>query len=402
MEIEKIDCEVIKDSRGEETIKILMATELGVFAASSPSGKSKGKKERDPYKKNIREDIGEIERLSEEICNINIEKFGDLQKIEKIVSDEKKENSWKIGANTLFALEAAILKALAGEKNKEVWQVINSKANSFPSPVGNCIGGGLHGKNVRGAKPNFQEFLFIPKTDSFEKSVDILREAHEMCGIELKNKNSRGKKNDENAWRTSLSDEEVFDIMVKVRDKIKEGRNIELQIGTDVAASTFFTGLYEYKNPEKRMEKGEQIRFISDLVKKYNVYYIEDPLDEEDFKGFSEIMEKGEGDRLYVGDDLTVSQLHRVKMAIEEKSINAIIVKPNQVGSLIEMAKVISLANKNDIKTVLSHRSGETRDFILADLAFGFQSDYIKTGVRGNEREAKLNRLINIEKKVNE
>ena len=154
-------------------------------------------------------------------------------------------------------------------------------------------------------------------------------------------------------------------------------------------------GNYEYSNRIKTLTREEQIKYIIELANKYNLFYIEDPLDEEDFQGFSEIVKNV--NCFVVGDDLTVTNFERVKKAIELEAINAVIIKPNQTGSLIEVRRIVDLCNKKGIKTIVSHRSGETNESFIADLAFGLQADYIKTPVIGEERFAKVKRLMQIE-----
>ena len=145
--------------------------------------------------------------------------------------------------------------------------------------------------------------------------------------------------------------------------------------------------------------KDEQSFYMSSLVKNFNLFYMEDPFEEEDFASFTALLKKYPN-TLIVGDDLTVTNIKRLEKAIEMKSINAIIVKPNQNGSLIQVKSICELAKKKNIKIVFSHRSGETEENILADLAFGFQADFFKCGITGKERESKIKRLIEIEKKL--
>ena len=390
MIIKRFNAGIILNSRGEKTISVLVKTDNGEFSASAPSGKSKGRHEALAYIKDINHDIKLIN--SKKALKTDLTELEDLKKIEKIFKG-------KIGANSLFALEAALLKAAAKHEGREVWQLINPNRKKFPMPVGNVIGGGLHSHII--PKPNFQEFLFIPETSSFKDAVEINKRALENCREILKNldKKFKGKKNDENAWQTSIGDEQVLSVMSDVKENMLDEFSGKVHTGIDAAASTFFKkGRYAYENPRKILTKDGQISYILQLIKNYALYYIEDPLNEEDFSGFSEITERARS--LIVGDDLTVTSLARIKKAKAKNSINALIVKPNQNGSLISVSEIIKYCKKNDILTIMSHRSGETNDNIIADLAFGFQTDFIKTGIVGKEREAKLNRLIEISKSI--
>jgi len=240
--------------------------------------------------------------------------------------------------------------------------------------------------------------LIIPESENFFENVMLMNKSHEIIGKKLGLMKVRGNLNDEGAWGCSLSDEECLKFLNDVRKELMSQVGHQIDIGIDVAASGFYTGyLYNYKNPVKRLSKLKQLEFLSKIISDYDVYYVEDGFDEKDFDDFSLLMNKVKN-RLIVGDDLTVSNIEKLKKAIKEKSVNSLIVKPNQNGSLIEIRDLILLAKKNKIKTVFSHRSGETNDNIIADLAFGFQTDFVKFGVKGKEREVKLNRMIEIEK----
>ena len=381
--MKEVSAKSIFDSRNEKTILVSIKTNAGNFNASAPNGKSKGKHEVKPYKKSLEGDIGAIKKISDYFSEEVIEKFDDLRRIEDIVSNH-------IGANTLFAFESAVLKALAKEKKVEVWELISSKAKRFPRLVGNCIGGGKHSHSEK--KPDFQEFLLIPNSKSVRKSQEtnkkIKKELKES--LEEKDKKFSGEKNDENAWQTSLNEKEVFDMIKKFK----------IPFGTDVASSSFYKRKkYHYENPPLKRTNEEQLGYMINLIKNFDLSYVEDPFDEESFESFSELLKKFPKS-LIVGDDLTVTDYERVKKAIEMKSINAVIVKPNQTGSLLEVKRVCKIAEENGIKKVFSHRSGETEESILADLAFGFQADFFKCGITGKEREAKINRLIEIERSM--
>jgi len=395
MEIKEVRAKAMKDSRGEKTIQVIVKTSKGKFKTSAPSGKSKGRFEVKSYARGIMSDIDIINSVeASEINSLSINSFEDLKKLEI-----KLKNT--IGANTLFVLEACILKALAKENKKELWEFLGGK--KLPHSVGNAVGGGLHSKGRDEKKPDFQEFLFIANGKTFAERVKLNKLAYKLVKKLLKSK----KRNDEGAWETDKTNEQVLEIMNEVKRIIKEKYKKRVEIGLDIAASSFYNGNYNYKNPGKRLSRKNQIKYIKNLIKKYNLFYVEDPLAETDFSGFAEIrkghlLEK-DGDKrssFIIGDDLTTTNPERLKKAIRMRSINAIIVKPNQIGSLIKTKEVIDMAKQHKIKTIISHRSGETKDNTIADLAVGWECDFIKTGIYGSVREAKLDRLIEIEKKL--
>jgi enolase len=184
--------------------------------------------------------------------------------------------------------------------------------------------------------------------------------------------------------------------MKEVQENIFEESGIHLDIGIDAASSQFCKERkYYYNNLRAKRGQKEQIEFITELGKKYNLSYIEDPMNEEDFEGFAQLVKNL--NCLIVGDDLTVTNLERVEKAIRLEAITGLIVKPNQTGSLIEVKNIIDMCKKNGIRTIMSHRSGETMDDTIADLAFAWQCDFIKIPVIGPERQAKVKRLMQIE-----
>jgi enolase len=382
MKIKEVSAKIILDSRKDKTIEVSIKTNVGNFSASSPTGKSTGKYEAKAYKKSIEEDVEMVKNIKDYFSEESIESFDDLKRIEYIADRN-------VGANTKFALESAALKALAKEKDVEVWELINPKAKKFPRLVGNCIGGGKHSQ-TDGRKPDFQEFLLIPNEETVQKSFEKNKKIKQLVetSLKAKEKSFKSKRNDEDAWITSLNDKEVIEVLHK----------FDVPLGVDVASSGFFKRKkYYYENPPLKRGAEEQEVYLLNLIKNFNLFYIEDPFDEEDFESFAKLKEKCPNS-LIVGDDLTVTNSKRLEKAIDKKSINAIIVKPNQCGSLIEVKKVCEIAKKNNIKLIFSHRSGETEEDILADLAFGFQADFLKCGITGKERISKIDRLIEIEK----
>jgi len=383
MIIEKVGAKKIRDSRGDFTIEVSIISDAGKFVSSAPNGKSKGKYEAKSYKKSLEEDIEAIVSLSTYFSSDVLEKFDDLRRVEDVVKGH-------VGANTLFALESCALKAMAKEQKKEIWELINPNSKKIPQLVGNCVGGGLH-STTEGTKPDFQEFLLIPETgakEGFELNKKIKKELEFL--LKKKDKKFSSKKNDEDAWITSLGDKEVLEII----------SGLKVEFGVDIASSSFFKRKkYYYSNPKFERTSEEQLFYLLNLLRNFNIKYVEDPFDEEDFRSFAKLLEKFP-DRLIVGDDLTVTNSKRLQKAIDMKSINTLIVKPNQCGSLMEVKRVVELAKANKIKMIFSHRSGETSENILADLAVGFEADFIKCGITGVEREAKIKRLIEIEKKI--
>ena len=320
-------------------------------------------------------------------------KFEDLARVEKaICKNVGVKNAREFGANSLYAFESAVLKALAHEQGKELFEIVGNN-KKIPFPVGNVIGGGVHSSGVKD-RPNFQEFLVIPKSKKFSDNLKIMRYVYSECAKKLKAKLV----NDEGAWLVSCDDETALRILDNIRQNAERNFGINIGIGLDIASSTLYKDDHYQYNLHSHSSQS-QIHYIQRLISEYNLGYAEDPLEQGDFKGFSEI-NKNKGQKCFVvGDDLTATQYNRLTKAIKSKSINAMIIKPNQNGSLLELKKIFELCKKNKIKTFLSHRSGETLDNALADYAVGFGADYIKCGVATEWREVKLRRLVEIEKK---
>ncbi len=407
MFIERAWCRIILDSRKQKTVEVFIKSHRGTFSASAPAGKSKGKNEVADY--NERGIIWSIKLANKFLAafsgrNIVIKEVDDLKEIEKKIKEFEKSYGI-IGGNVVYAIETAIMKSAAKENRKELWRFVfdsmNFKEIKMPMPVGNCIGGGLHSKGINGKKPDFQEFELIPQEEMFSKAVTKNIHAYLYAKKLLKKLHKKWtiKTNDENAIETSTTNEETLKLLSTVAEKYG------LRIGLDVAASSFVNdkNYYNYKNKELIRDRLEQIDYMRIIAQRYNLLYLEDPLGEEDFSGFQELLSKIKGrklDTMVVGDDLTTTNLKRVDRAARGKAINAMIVKPNQIGSFVEVKRVIEFCKKNNIKTIFSHRSGETMDDALGDFAVGFQADFVKTGLYGPERLIKLRRIMQIEKEI--
>jgi len=267
------------------------------------------------------------------------------------------------------------------------------RGDNFPIPLGNVIGG-EHAKDAT----DIQEFLAAPVgAPSVEEAVFANAKVHGEAGNILDERGIGAGKGDEGAWAPPISDAEAFEIMEEATSRVSEAVGFEIRFGLDVAATEMYdedSDSYVYSDEEKSTD--EQIEYMVDLVEEYDLAYVEDPLDENDYEAFAEITELV-GDRTMIcGDDLFVTNVSRLEEGIETGAGNSILIKPNQIGSLSDTFDAIELAVRNEYKTIISHRSGETEDTTIAHLAVATDADYIKTGTVAGERTAKLNELIRI------
>lgn len=397
------------NSRKEATISVIVETEdRKKFETSAPSGKSKGKYEVSDFSnKGLAFSIDFVNVLGKKVTDERMvfETFDDLNKVEKIVREyDKTPNLEIVGGNSLYALECSLLKAMAHSYEVETWKLLlkTSKVN-LPMPLGNAIGGGMHVKQDK--KLDFQEMLFIPKTRNFLDASFLNLQAYKEAKKLLKEKDKKWKSKitDEHAFATTLDNESALKLMGQIRDDLKEKFKMELEIGMDAAASSFWNKIkYTYQNfskaqPVKNMGKAEQLEYLDHLIKENKLFYVEDPFHEDDFESFSKLLSKNK-QTLICGDDLICTNPERLFEAIQKKAINSVIIKPNQVGSLLVAKETLDMAKKYDIVPVISHRSGETNDNIIAHLAVGWNIPYIKTGITGEERLAKINELLRIER----
>jgi len=349
--------------------------------------------------------------------NFIIRKVDDLRELNELMG-KFEARFGKFGGNVWYAMEGVFLKAAAADNGKELWEFINDDVNrglkpKMPMPVGNCIGGGLHSKKMKGRRPDFQEFLLIPKEKSFGKAVTKNLRAYEYAKklLAMPSRKTevgsrkfswfrewRKERNDEGAWLTGRSNEEVLEILKRV------AKRYDLRIGLDVAASSFYDkGYYSYKNKELIRDKVDEADYMIRLIRKFGIFYIEDGMDENDFGGFKSLTEKVKKFRrksLIVGDDLTTTNLKRVQRAVRGGAINSMIIKPNQIGSILEVKRVVEFCKKKGIVMIFSHRSGETMDNILADYCVGFGGQFMKAGIFGKERLIKLKRVMDIERSL--
>lgn len=391
MKIKEIKARKILDSSGRFALEIELKTNDKTFHASTPYGTSESKKAVFSFPKNDVNLAVKIfnEKVSKELIGMHISSKQDLFNIEKVFKGiDKTKNLESIGGNSVLSTQYACIKALADERDLEVWQLINPKAKTKPRILSNMIGGGMHSF---GYGPEFQEFLAVAlNTDSFKEQLEILSFIYNK----LKEKIPLGR-NYENAWCFNLPIEKCLDLLSKIVYLAEKEFKKTIRIGIDVAASSFYKkGRYVYKKDMLNTEK--QFSYILKLIKKYNLYYVEDPFYEEDFNSFSKLNKFCKTKKLVCGDDLTASNPEMLKEAIKKKAINSVIVKPNQVGCLSKVEELIRIAKENKIIPILSHRSKETEDNIFSHLAIGYETPFIKISLSGGERTAKLNEILRI------
>jgi enolase len=386
----------ILDSRGNPTVEADVYTEEGFGRAAAPSGASTGL-----YEAKVREPVQAIEEAEKNLLPSLIgEDSRDQIRIDSLLREIDGTNDFSgIGANVAVAISLACAKAAASSLGLELFQYLGGAFTPFlPLPLGNVIGGGAHAENAT----EIQEFLVVAEGASGPKEAIFANAAVHRAVRELLKKHGKlSGKGDEGAWAPAISDALAFELVNEAAGSISDELDLSIRIGLDVAASQLWQekdAIYRYRDKTRTTE--EQIAYICELVDSFDLVYVEDPLHEEDFPGFAELTSQV-GDRCLVcGDDLFVTSTSRIVEGIAQGSANCVLIKPNQVGTLTDTFEAIDLAHTNGIDTVMSHRSGETTDMTIAHLATAFRCVYIKTGIVGGERTAKLNELIRIEEQI--
>jgi enolase len=354
----------IYNSSKEKTIKIFLKTDKGTFVASNPSGKSKGTYEAKPLDiKTIFKNFPDIKKNFIGKNEKNVDKI-----IENLGVDE-------IGSNLSIALSIAGMKAVSTEG---VYKFLNPIARGIPYPLGNVIGQWL--------KDSIQEFLVAPlKAETITEAIDVNKKIWKQVGKKLKAKH----KNIEGGWISNFDDIKNLDLITEIAEEY------EAAVGIDMAASGFYKdGKYHFKKLKKKFDDKEQLDFVKELIKTYKLFYVEDPFHQEDFESFAELTRKAKC--LIVGDDLFVTNRQRLELGIDAGSANAIIIKPNQTGTVSRTLKTAAEATKSKYTAIVSHRSGDTMDAFISDLAVGIEAPLIKCGIYGKERSIKLKRLVEI------
>jgi len=397
--IEDIGIIKILDSRGNATVEVDIITENGFGIAAAPSGASTGALEVVAFPE---EGIDSIinsfnDRIKPELVGINAEETSVIDNILKEIDGT--DNLSSLGGNVTVAISLAAAKAAASSYNMPLYMFLGgSLKNEIPYPLGNMINGGAHaGKNA----PDIQEFLVIPiGAQNITEAVFANSKVHKRIGehIKIRDKSFTGGKGDEGGWAPNLSNYEALEIQAKSCEEVSDETGIEIRPSLDLAPSGLWNGSeYVYAREGVNRDTSEQIDFVEEIINTYKMFFVEDPIREDDFEGFAELTRKVGDKCLICGDDIFVTNAKLLQKGIDLGAANSIIIKPNQIGTLSDTYQTVKLAKDNNYTPVVSHRSGETTDETISHLAVAFSAPLIKTGAVSGERIAKLNELIRIE-----
>ena len=402
--ISKIKARQVFDSRGIPTIESEIHLDDGNKASAVvPSGASTGTHEafelRDVENKNYlgKSVLKAIEKVNGEISKALIGfVVDDQKKIDKtLIELDGTKQKKRLGANAILSVSLASNKVAAVSKNIPLYQNIGNY-KTLPLPLMNIINGGSHANNSL----RIQEFMIRPnKAKNFKEAINICFLVIQKLKSLMSNKNLSTTLGDEGGFAPNLSNnEEAIEFILKAIEDSGFKAGTDISICLDVAANELFKEKKYSVNSSKFISSDKTIEYYLDLIKKYPIKSIEDPLAEDDWDSWVNLTKLLTKDIQLVGDDLFVTNRERLLKGINSKAANAILIKPNQIGTLTETIEVIDLAQKNNYKTIISHRSGDSEDTFIADLAVATNSSQIKTGsLARSERVAKYNRLLKIE-----
>jgi phosphopyruvate hydratase len=408
--IKKIIGQQIFDSRGIPTVCAEVMLESGIKASACvPSGASTGKYEAVELRDNAESYNGK--GVSKAVNNINTEINEILQganifqqaKIDdEMIKLDGTENKGKLGANAILAVSLACAKAGAQSLNIDLYKYLGGiNSNVLPIPMMNILNGGAHADN----NVEIQEFMIFPAgATSFREAMQMGTEIYSELKTILKSKNLSTGVGDEGGFAPNLDkDEQALELLVSAIEKAGYRAGVDVFICLDVAAGEWIDGNGGYKFPKKNKNiKAEELfSYYKNLTNKYPIVSIEDPFSDDDFENFSKFTKECNSKLQIVGDDLFVTNTKRLKKGLSMGSGNAILIKPNQIGTLTETLNAIKLAQEGGYSTIVSHRSGETEDTSIADIAVATNSGQIKTGAPcRSERVCKYNRLLQIENQL--
>lgn len=407
MLIKDIHAREILDSRGNPTVEVDMTLDNGITkTASVPSGASTGSREalelrdKDPNRYEGKGVLKAVNNVNNIIRPALIGKKCDQLFVDNLlISLDGTENKSNLGANATLAVSLACLKCLAQANNKELYEYVSNRSVSVPIPMINIINGGAHAVN----NIDIQEFMIMPVMKTIKERIRAASEVFHTLKKLLSINNYAVGVGDEGGFAPNLENNQMaLDFIMEAIKKAGYKPGVDIFIALDIAASELYNkDAKTYKLDNKELSTDELMKYYIELINNYPILSIEDPFYENDFDALAKFTKLVNNRIMVVGDDYFVTNELYLQKGIDMKAGNAILLKANQIGTITEMTKTVMLAKKNNYKTIISHRSGETEDTFIADLAVGMAIPFIKTGsmCRG-ERIAKYNRLLRIEEKL--
>ena len=407
MKIKEIKAREILDSRGNPTVEVDVTLENGILGrASVPSGASTGVHEALELRDNdsarylgkgVLKAVNNVNTIiREKIVGMDVENQKEIDYAMISLDGTKGKNN--LGANAILGVSLATLKAAALNSGKKLYEYVGSE-KLLPTPMMNILNGGAHADNGL----DFQEFMIIPSRDTIKERVRVGAEVFHNLKKVLKSKGYNTNVGDEGGFAPNLkTNKEALDTIIEAIKLAGYVPGKDVNLALDVAASEFYNdGVYDIKGENKKLTASELVEYYKNLVSEYPIISIEDGMAEDDYEGWTLLTKELGSNIQLVGDDLFVTNKELLEKGIELKMANAILLKVNQIGTVTETLETIDLARKNGYKTVISHRSGETEDTYIADLAVGLGLGQIKTGsLSRTDRMCKYNQLIRIEEEI--
>lgn len=407
--IEEIRAREILDSRGNPTVEVEVFLEDGTMGvASVPSGASVGTyeafelRDQDPKRFDGNGVLKAVQNVNEDINNLLLgaNVTNQLEIDELLINLDGTENKSRLGANAILATSIACTKAAANALGMPLYRYIGGvNAKILPVPMMNVLNGGTHANN----NIDCQEMMIMPLGSSFSESIRMAVEIYKALKKDLTTNEHSTNVGDEGGFAPDLANTEaaIEILMESIKNAgFEPGQDVGLAL--DFASSELYLDKeYRFKGENVTRSTGDMVDYIAYLCEKYPIFSVEDGLSEDDFSGWEELHARiGDFVKL-VGDDLFVTNTERIEMGIEKKLANAVLIKPNQIGSVTEAINAVSLAQRSGWSTIISHRSGDTDDSFIADFAVALNAGFIKTGAPCRaERNAKYNQLLRIEEEL--
>ncbi len=411
-QIKSIIAQEILDSRSNPTIRVSVTlSDNSIGTANVPSGASTGAHEaielrdNDPNRFSGKGVLKAVTNVNNTIANkLSGMKFTDIETIDKtLIELDGTENKANLGANSILGVSLATIHAISNSNGIPLYQYISNITNnkmSLPVPMFNILNGGSHASN----STDIQEFMIIPSgLNSFTESLQFGAETYQSLKSLLSKEGKSTNVGDEGGFAPEMkSNQAAIEIILKAIENAGYKIGVDCYLGLDVAASEFYIdSKYELKKDNLNLNSDEMVEYLINLVNSYPILSIEDGLAEDDWNGWANLTQQIGNKIQLVGDDLYTTNVARLTKGIEKTSSNSILIKFNQIGSITETFDAIELAKNAKWSNVISHRSGETEDTTIADLAVGTGAGQIKTGAPArSERVAKYNRLLSIEEEL--